>query len=329
MSRIALFSGKDCLQLALLHGILVEKNVAPLVFDMRLGGDGMPLISFGSKQATWGNQDFSDVSAMYIRCRTPNTMPSLPPVLNSAFYSDYRGDFIKEQGFSAATYSFFADQLKAGKLVINELSTYSDHDTKAQFYEKLRAHQFPVPETLTTNDPQRALAFVDYHKEVVVKPSVGVGSTRLFTIQDRERLNQIRLCPLMMQKRIAGDTLRVNIVGDSVVLALRVLGSGKTVDSRTAPQGFDFVKLPDAEEERIVKANRMLGLHYAAWDIIEAKDGGYIYLDCNPGPYILWTGDVFSRIVMEQLAEYMIAYTRTGSIATASKAVRPYSPQSH
>jgi hypothetical protein len=73
----------------------------------------------------------------------------------------------------------------------------------------------------------------------------------------------------------------------------------------------------------------MLGLHYAAWDIIEAKDGGYIYLDCNPGPYILWTGDVFSRIVMEQLAEYMIAYTRTGSIATASKAVRPYSPQSH
>jgi hypothetical protein len=133
----------------------------------------------------------------------------------------------------------------------------------------------------------------------------------------------------MMQKRIPGDTLRVNIVGDSVVLALRVLGSGETVDSRTAPKGFDFVKLPPAEEERIVRANRALGLHYAAWDIIEAKDGNYVYLDCNPGPYILWTGPAFSRIVMEQLAEYMIAYSRTRSVSAASAAVRPYRPGNH
>ena len=329
MSRIALFSGKDCLQLALLHEVMVEKGVKPLSCDMRLGGDGAPLMSFNSKQARWDNHDFTDVVAMYIRCRTPNTLPALPPVLNPGFYSDYRSDFIREQGFSAATYSFFVDQVRAGKLVINELSTYSDHDTKAQFYENLREQQFPVPETLTTNDPLQALAFADRHKEVVVKPSVGVGSTRLFTLQDRERLDQIRLCPLMMQKRIPGDTLRVNIVGDSVVLALRVLGSGETVDSRTAPKGFDFVKLPPAEEERIVRANRALGLHYAAWDIIEAKDGSYVYLDCNPGPYILWTGPVFSRIVMEQLAEYMIAYSRTRSVSAASAAVRPYRPGNH
>jgi hypothetical protein len=308
----------------LLRDVLVEKGAPPLTFDMRIGGDGAPLMSLGAYGPRWDGHDFSDVAAIYIRCMTPNTLPAQPPVLNQSSYCDYRGDFIKEQGFGSATYSFFTDLAAAGKLVINELSTYADHDTKAQFYEKLRAQQFPVPKTLTTNDPGRALEFVANHAEVVVKPSVGVGSTRLFIAQDRERLDQIRLCPLMMQERIRGDTLRINIVGDSVVLALRVVGSGETTDSRTAPRGFEFVKLPDEEEERIVRANRALGLHYAAWDIIEANDGRYVYLDCNPGPYILWTGPEFSRAVMEQLAQYMLTYARTGSVTQASAAVRPY-----
>lgn len=323
-ARLALFSGNDCPQLGLLRDVLVEKGVAPLSFDLRLGGEGAPLMSLDASRASWNGHDFADVAAMYIRCTTPNTLPALPPVLNAGSYCEYRGEFIREQGFSSATNSFFADLAAAGKLVINELSTYADHDTKAQFYEKLRVRRFPVPETLTTNDPERALEFVASHAEVVVKPSVGVGSTRLFIAEDRDRLDQIRFCPVMMQERVRGDTLRINIVGDAVVLALRVVGSSETTDSRTAPRGFEFVKLPDDEEERIVRANRALGLHYSAWDIIESHDGGYVYLDCNPGPYILWTGPEFSRAVMEQLAQYMMVFARTGSVAQACAAVRPY-----
>lgn len=308
----------------MLRDILVEKGEVPLAFDMRLGGDGAPLMSLDASHARWNGHDFSDVAAVYIRCTTPNTLPAPPPVLNANSYCDYRGEFFKEQGFSSATSSFFAALAAAGKLVINELSTYDDHDTKAQFYEKMRAQRFPVPATLTTNDPARAREFIAGHAQVVVKPSVGVGSTRLFIEQDMERLDQFRFCPVMMQERIRGDTLRVNIVGDSVVLALRVLGSRENTDSRTAPLGFEFVKLPDEEEERIVRANRALGLHYSAWDIIESHDGRYVYLDCNPGPYILWTGPKFSRVVMEQLAQYMMVYARTGSVAQASAGVRAY-----
>ena len=49
-----------------------------------------------------------------------------------------------------------------------------------------------------------------------------------------------------------------------------------------------------------------------------------MYLDCNPGPYILWTGPEFSRAVLEQLGEYMIGYAQTGSVQQASARVRPY-----
>lgn len=326
IAPLALFSGKDCPQLALLRDVLVENGVVPLCFDMRLGGEGAPLMSLQASQARWGGRDFSDVAAVYIRCTAPNTLPAPPAALDAASYSDYRGDFLREQGFSAATRSFFSELAAAGRLVINELSTYDDHDTKAQFYEKLRAQRFPVPETLTTNDPARASAFIARHAQVVMKPSVGVGSTRLFTEADRGRLDEIRLCPVMMQERIRGDTLRINIVGDSVVLALRIVGSGDTVDSRTAPRGFEFVRLPDEAAARIVRANRALGLHYSAWDIIEAQGGRYVYLDCNPGPYILWTGPEFSRAVMAQLAQYMIGYAETGSVEQAAARVRPYAP---
>ena len=65
-------------------------------------------------------------------------------------------------------------------------------------------------------------------------------------------------------------------------------------------------------------------MHYAAWDIIESRDGRYVYLDCNPGAYILWTGPEFSRAVLEQLGEYMIGYAETGSVTQASARVRPY-----
>ncbi|MBI3374023.1 MAG: ATP-grasp domain-containing protein [Betaproteobacteria bacterium] len=323
-TRLALFSAKDCPQLALIRDILVEKGADPLICDMRLGGDGAPLVSLDGARASWNGHDFSEVAAIYIRCTAPNTLPSPPAVQNAASYCEYRGDYLREQGFSAATVSFFAALGAAGKLVINQLDTYADHDTKAQLYEKLRAQQFPVPETLTTNDPERAWQFMKSHAEVVVKPSVGVGSTRLFNEQDRDRLDQFRICPVMIQERIRGDTLRINIVGDSVVLAIRIVGSNENVDSRTAPRGFDFVKLPDEEEARIVRANRALGLHYAAWDIIESHDGRYLYLDCNPGPYILWTGAEFSRAVLEQLGEYMIGYAETGSVEQASARVRPY-----
>mgnify|MGYP003959330735 CR=1 FL=1 len=78
------------------------------------------------------------------------------------------------------------------------------------------------------------------------------------------------------------------------------------------PENLNTTKLPDEEEERIVKANRLLGLHFAAWDIIVSKTNNrYVYLDCNPGPYIMWTGPENRMYVFRQLANYMITYSQT------------------
>jgi len=323
---IAVFGNQGSPQVEAVRLALLEAGAEPLLFNIQLGGSGKPEMTMGGGRASWQGQDFSKIRAVHIRCTALNTLPALPPVLHASAHAEWRQRYLREQEYQSAIFSFFSYLETLGTLVINPLTAaYIDHDSKSQLYEKLRANGFPAPQTLTTNSPEQALLFLDNQREVVVKPAVGVGSTRVVTQEDRGRLDEIRTSPVMMQERIHGSTLRVHIVGDTVVLALRILSEGG-VDSRTETKNFEYVALPEAEAERIVRANRFLGLHYAAWDIIEADDGRYVYLDCNPGPFVMWIGPEFVRTVFQQLANYMIAFAHTGSVEAASAQVKSWRP---
>lgn len=324
--RVALFADKDSPQIEKLRDIVQTEGAQALVFDIQLGGESGPLVSFAPERLSWSGVDFADIAAVHIRCRSLSTPPAVPALLNCASYLELRCQYLREQEYQSLTYSFLDQLVRREKLVINPFtSAYLDHDAKAQLYEKLRALGLAVPRTLTTNDPERALSFVTETGQAVAKPAIGIGSTRTVREADLERLHELRACPVLLQELIIGDTLRVHIVGDSVVLALKVISEDQ-VDSRTAVKGVEYFKLPDDEEELLVKANRALGLHYAAWDILATGDGRYVYLDCNPGPYIMWIGEENVSIVLRELARYMIAYARTGSVSAAACTVRPWRP---
>jgi glutathione synthase/RimK-type ligase-like ATP-grasp enzyme len=257
---------------------------------------------------------------MHIRCTAPRTLPTLPPVLNPLSHAEYRVAFLKEQGFQAATTSFFEHQAARGKLVVNRLTTaYIDHNSKSQFYEKLRSAGFLAPRSLSTNDPEAAAGFLDDVGEAVIKPMIGIGSTRPVTPDDRARLDELSRCPALFQERLSGPTLRIHVVGDSMVLALRIIGEG--VDSRTDAHDFEEIPLDPAEAAAMVRANRFLGLHYAAWDAIAGEDGRLRVLDCNPGPFVMWLPAAARRTVFGSLARYLVRFAETGDLAAASDAV--------
>jgi hypothetical protein len=324
--KIALFANQGSRQLLALRDILAEEGAAPLIFDIRLGGESNPSVTLGNHRFIWNDVDFGQIDVIHVRCKALNTPPVVPAVVNAATYSELRGQYLREQEYQSVTHSFFERLVATGKLVINPLTgAHIDHDSKAQFYQKLRAKGFAAPKTLMTNDPGRATAFIQEVGQAVAKPSVGLGSTRKMTEEDLERLDQLQACPVLMQEFLTGDTLRVHIVGDRVVLALRVRSGGE-VDSRTDLRGFEYIELPESEEQKIVRANRALGLHYAAWDLIATADHRYVYLDCNPGPYILWIGPEYSHFVLKQLAVYMLGYARSRSLAEAASQVQPWRP---
>ena len=91
-----------------------------------------------------------------------------------------------------------------------------------------------------------------------------------------------------------------------MVLALRIIGEG--IDSRTDAHDFVEITLDPAEAVAIVRATRFLGLHYAAWDAIEGEDGRLRYLDCNPGPFVMWLPEAARQNVFGALARYLIAF---------------------
>ncbi|MGH8658262.1 MAG: hypothetical protein ACREV4_07245 [Gammaproteobacteria bacterium] len=129
---------------------------------------------------------------------------------------------------------------------------------------------------------------------------------------------------MLLQEFLVGDTVRVHVVGDKVVLALRILSAD--VDSRTSPKGFEYLELPDQEQENIVRANRSLGLHFATWDVLATEDGRHIYLDCNAGSYLMWVGEEYARFVLRQLAVYLLTYARTHLVSAASNQVKVWLP---
>lgn len=324
--KIALFADQDNRQILLLRDILLEEGAQALMFDIQLGGPATPTMALAAGSLCWEGVDFSDIDAVHIRYRVLNTHVLVPAVVNATNYSEIRGIYLREQEYQSVTFSFLERLAALGKLVVNlPTGGYIDHDTKAQFYQKLRAQGFPAPRSLMTNDPERARAFIEEVGQAVVKPSIGSGSTRRITQADLERLDELRMCPVLFQEFLAGDTVRVHVVGDKVVLALRILSAGD-VDSRTSPKGFEYLELPEQEQQMIVRANRLLGLHFATWDVLATEEGRYVYLDCNAGSYLMWVGEEYALFVLRQLAVYLLTYARTHSISMASAEVQVWLP---
>jgi len=321
--RVALFADRDSQQIAAIATAIEEVGGWPVVLDLRLGGKAdtcsQPLINLSNEGGQWGGVDFDDIGAIHIRGTTPRTLPTFPAVLNGATYSDYRTQFLIEQGFQAATYEFFEHQARLGKLVVNRLTTaYIDHNSKGQFYEKLRSAGFSVPSSLSTNCPEAAARFLDQVGEAVMKPAIGVGSTRGVSADDRTRLDQLLLCPTLFQQRLPGMTIRIHVVGNHMVKAVRLIND--QIDSRTHTKDFEEAFLPEATALSAVEATRFLKLHYAAWDGILGHDGRLYLLDCNPGPYVMWLPEAFRRPVFASLARYLVTFARSGSIEAASAA---------
>jgi hypothetical protein len=322
--KIAVFGAKTDKQSRAFADAVGREGGEPLVLDMRLGTGATCEVTLGAGTASWGGVDCMAVGGYYIRALAPNTWPSLPPVLNPTSFCEYRLGYCREQEYQAFAYSFFDWLASQGKLVVNPPSKYTHHNTKAQFYERLRAEGFAVPPTLTTNDRHRFTSFVGDLGKVVVKPGIGVGSTRLVFDDQIERVEELALCPVMMQEYIPGNTVRIHVVAETMVLALKVLG--EQIDSRTLPKGFEYLELPKRATEDVVAATRSLGLHFAAWDAILTEDGRAMLLDCNPGPYLMWIGDRNVRAVYGRLAAFMIRYALSGSRAEAAALVEPCEP---
>lgn len=148
-----------------------------------------------------------------------------------------------------------------------------------------------LPPTCVTTSPDAARAFCDAHRGdgVVFKPFLASiedwRETRLVQAEDLQRLELVRLAPVIFQRCIQGVDLRVTVIGDAIFAA--------EIDARDSDYPTDMrmvigqakiraVELPASLAERLRALMRRLGLVYGAIDLKQDARGDYYFLEVNP-----------------------------------------------
>jgi len=172
-----------------------------------------------------------------------------------------------------------------------------------------------IPETLMTNNPEEARRFwATCEGDAIYKQFLALpdswSETRRVGAQEEALTENIRLCPVIFQRRIpAVADLRVTIVGDEVFAASASVSELEyDTDVRLNPSArYVPYTLPENVSQLLLALMRKLGLVYGAIDLRLTQDGRYIFLEVNPAGQFLYieqaTGQPIAAALAAHLAE--------------------------
>lgn len=171
-----------------------------------------------------------------------------------------------------------------------------------------------VPETLITNDPASARAFVARQGpgRTIYKAFQGSEDawreTRLLKPEEEQKLDSVKFAPVIFQSCIdAQFDIRATIVGDQIFAgAIHSQSSAYKVDFRMDMDvEISPVTLQPSAAEGLKRLMRRMGLVYGAVDFRRTPDGRDVFIEINPAGQWLFvehkTGQPISRAVAEAL----------------------------
>ncbi|MGM9515706.1 ATP-grasp domain-containing protein [Roseateles sp. DB2] len=193
-------------------------------------------------------------------------------------------------------------------MVVNRVSAMGSNASKPFQLRLLAELGFAVPPSLVSNDPAEVLAFEAAQGPLIYKSASGVRSiVRELDAQARSRLDRLRHCPTLFQKRLRGSNVRVHVVGQEVH-ATEI--DADVVDYRYASrQGGDAHLRPTTLEprthERCLRASQVLGLPFVGLDLMLADDGQTYCFEANPSPGYSFFEDATGQDISGSLARLL------------------------
>ncbi|SFR93294.1 Glutathione synthase/RimK-type ligase, ATP-grasp superfamily [Halomicrobium zhouii] len=171
-----------------------------------------------------------------------------------------------------------------GVPVVNPVAAQSVHGLKPYQLAAFEDAEIPVPDTLATNDPDAARAFVERVGDAVYKPVGGGGHARSITPADldSDHLDRLANAPVQFQERVAGENYRLFVVGGDVVATGHI--RSEELDYRLGEHEVDAAIVPSTVEDAAVRAADVLDLHFAGVDVIADGEGEFAVLEANPSP---------------------------------------------
>ncbi len=195
--------------------------------------------------------------------------------------------------------------------VVNRLLAGMSNMSKPHQSLLIQACGLAVPETLVTNDPAAARAFIALHDgSVIAKSLSGVRSiVKRIGPSHMARLPLLRHGPAQFQALVPGTDVRVHVVGERV-FATRI--ESAAVDYRFAPRdgvavAMTETTLPDDIAAACVRVARRLNLELAGIDLMRTPAGEYVCFEANPAPAFIAfeavTGQPIGAAIAALLAE--------------------------
>jgi len=193
-------------------------------------------------------------------------------------------------------------------LVANRPSASVANGSKPFQATLIAAAGFRVPETLITTDARALARFRRRHDAVIFKSISGRRSIVTRIRVDHEQLvENLRWCPTMFQRYVAGTEFRANVVGDRVFTA-RVTSAAD--DYRFGPRqgiptAIEAADLPSDVEARVLRMCSAMDLPVAGVDLRRTPEDEWYCFEVNPSPafayYEAATGQPLATAVAELL----------------------------
>jgi RimK-like ATP-grasp domain len=176
--------------------------------------------------------------------------------------------------------------------VLNRPGDMGSNHSKPYQAQVIRDAGFDIPETLITNDPTAARAFIEQAwadgRGVIYKSVSGVRSiVQRVGEADLDRLDRIRWCPTQFQWQVCGTDIRVHVVGQTAIGASI---SSDATDYRYASRQTGATPVIAAADlgaavgARCVRLSQRLNLPLAGIDLRRTPDGRYVCFEVNPSP---------------------------------------------
>lgn len=262
------------------HHVLDQRRFADIALDVHIA-DGGAL----DGRLTIGANTLSlpSIEAMYLRLMDDRHLPGIDDLL-PAHATRQRCRRLHEllQGY--------ADH--APGRILNRPRHCASNHSKPWQTQAARAAGFAIPDSLVTNDPELARAFIEGAwadgGDVIYKSVSGVRSiVQRVQPRDLERLHLVRWCPTQFQRFVQGVDLRVHVVGNEI-LAARI--ESDATDYRYASREscseprIVATTLDDATQERCLALASRLALPLAGIDLRQTPQGTQVCFEVNPSP---------------------------------------------
>ena len=174
-----------------------------------------------------------------------------------------------------------------------------------------------IPETLISNDPDRARDFVARHGigRTIYKAFSATESqwreTRVVRDGEDELLDSVRYAPVIFQEYVEAEVdLRVTVVGDEVFpAAVYSQDSGYKVDYRMdmGRSRIEPTTLPTPVRDELLALMRTLGIAYGAIDLRRTPQGEHVFLEVNPAGQWLFIETRTGQPITEAVTRFLAA----------------------